>query len=177
MTYLNALELLRRHTSLPFGWAEVVVGYDFGILSIREIQDWIRTTAPLGPEAERVIDLEGPELLRFEETLWAACAEATGLRVPRPGHQRWAIAQDLWRTALLRETLRWPLDDFEFGEAIETIIERVGCPDDMSDLLKTGYAWASKTVTAERSAVEAFVNNLEQRYLPQASDWLSLAAS
>lgn len=177
MIYLNALELLRRHIPLPFGWCEVVVGYDFGILSIREIQDWVCSMTPLGPEGEKVVGLVGPDLLRFEESLWAACVEATGARVPRPGHQRWALAQDLWRTALLKEALGWPLDDLEFGEAIETIINRVGCPEDMLGLLKTGCAWARKTASADRSAVVAFVGDLESRFLPQESDWIALAAS
>jgi hypothetical protein len=171
MIYLNALELLRRHTSLPFSWCEVVVGYDFGILSAREIQDWIRSTAPLGEEAEKVVGLEGSDLLRFEASLWAACVEATGVRVPRPGHLRWALAQDLWRTALLKETLTWQLSDQEFGEAIETIINRVGCPDDM---FGSGCAWAKRSVSSDRAAVEAFVRNLENK---QEGRWISLAAS
>jgi hypothetical protein len=174
MIYLNALELLRRHTSLPFSWCEVVVGYDFGILSAREIQDWIRSTAPLGEEAEKVVSLEGSDLLRFEASLWAACVEATGARVSRPGHQRWAHAQDLWRTALLKETLTWQLDDQEFGEAVETIINRVGCPDDMLGLVKSGCAWAKRAASSDRAAVEAFVRNLEDK---QEGQWISLAAS
>lgn len=177
MIHLNALELLRRHTSLSFGWGEVVAGYDFGILSVQEIQDWVRSTAPLGPEAEKVVRLEGPDLLRFEESLWAACIEATGTGVPRPGHERWAIAQDLWRTALLKEALGWPLDDQEFGEAVETIISRVGCPEDMLGLVKTGCAWAREAVSADRAAVEAFVRRLEIRFLPAENMWAALAAS
>ena len=177
MIYLNALELLRRHTSIPFGWCEVVVGYDFGILSIREIQDWIRTLAPLGPEATRVASLDGPELLRFEGDLWAACIEATGTRVPRPGHIRWALAQDLWRTALLKEALAWPLDPTDFAETIETIIERVGSPDDMLGLVQGGSSWARKAAEADRTTIETFVEKLEQRFLPQGGTWLALAAS
>lgn len=177
MICLKALELLRRHTSLPFGWCEVVVGYDFGILSSREIQDWVRSTTPLEPEAEKLAGLKGADLVCFEASLWAACVEATGTRVPRPGHQRWALAQDLWRTALLKEALAWPLDDLEFGEAIETIIDRVGCPDDMLGLLKRGYAWEKKPVSADRAAVAAFARNLETRFLAQGSAWIALAAS
>jgi hypothetical protein len=173
----NALELLRRHTPLPFGWCEVVVGYDFGILSIREIQDWVRTTAPRGPEAEHLLDLAGDELLRFEASLWATCLEATGTRPPRPGHRRWALAQDLWRTALLREALAWPLDEAAFGEAIATIIDRVGCPDDMHGLVRQGPVWTKRAASADRVAVEAFVARLEQGFLPREHAWLTLAAS
>lgn len=177
MICLNALELMRRHTSPPFGWCEVVVGYDFGILSIREIQDWIRSMTPVKPDAERAASLEGPGLLHFEASLWAACAEATGARVPRPGHERWALAQDLWRLALLKETLSRPLDDLAFGEAIETIIERVGCPEDMIGLLNAGYTWTRKAAIADRSAVEAFVRNLEKKCRLREGEWCTLAAS
>ena len=177
MIYLNALELLRRHTPLPFGWCEVVVGYDFGILSVREIQNWIHAIPGHGAEAAKAASLEGPDLLRFEETLWAACTEATGKRVPRPGHQRWAVAQDLWRLALLKEILCWPLDELEFGEAIETIITRVGCPEDMLGLIRTGCAWTKEAVAADRPAVAAFVRGLERRFLPEECKWMALAAS
>ncbi len=170
MIFLNALELLRRHASLHFGWYEVVVGYDFGILSTREIQDWVRSTALLGPEGEKLAGLEGADLICFEASLWAACVEATGTRVPRPGHQRWALAQDLWRTSLLKEALAWPLDDLEFGEAIES-------PDDMLGLLKRGYAWAKQPALADRAVVAAFVRNLETLFLAQKRAWIALAAS
>ena len=177
MIHLSALELLRQHAPLPFGWDEVVVGYDFGILSIREIQDWLRTVGPLGLEGQRTANLEGPELLSFEASLWAACSEALGIREPRPGLTRWARAQDLWRTALLKEALAWPLESADFAEAIETIRDRVGCPEDMHGLVKTGCAWAGTVASVERSAVVTFVEKLEHRLLPQDGDWLSLAAS
>jgi hypothetical protein len=177
MIYLNALELLRRHTSLPFGWCEVVVGYDFGILSIREIQDWIRSLALLGPEAEKVVSLAGTELLGFEASLWAAFVEATGTRVPRPGHQRWAFAQDLWRMALLKEVLAWPTDLLELGEAVDSIITRVGSPEDMLGLVKLGSPWAKQAAEADREAVEAFVRKLEGQFPAVEEEWFALAAS
>jgi hypothetical protein len=177
MIYLNALELLRRHTSVPFGWCEVVVGYDFGILSIREIQDWVRTLTPLGPEMAEVASLEGPALLRFEESLWAACIEATGVRVPRPGHQRWAWAQDLWRTALLKETLAWSLEPTDFAEAIEAIIDQVGSPDDMLSLLRTHRCGPQRSLSADRAAVESFVLGRESYLQPRGPRWVGLAAS
>ena len=65
MTCSSPLDLLRRHAPLPFGWAEVVAGYDFGILAPPEIQAWVRSAARLGPETERLAALEGAALLRF----------------------------------------------------------------------------------------------------------------
>jgi hypothetical protein len=177
MIYLNALELLRRHIPLPFGWSEVVVGYDFGILSIREIQDWVRSASTRGPEADRLAELDGEQLAHFEATLWAACREETGCRVPRPGHLRWARAQDLWRSAMLREVLGAPLAADDFAEAVETIIDRVGCPDDMSDLLKYGFARTCRTLSADRARVDRFVRDLEERLFPSGDDWPTLVAS
>lgn len=168
MIYLNALDLLRRHVPRPFGWCEVVVGYDFGILTVREIQEWVRTMAARGPEAERLANLEGQNLLRFEETLWAACGEGTGRKAPRPGHQRWALAQDLWRIALLQETLDAPLDAEDFSGTVETIIDRVGCPEDMLGLLTRGF---TRALTADRGRVDAFVRNLQAKLFPDGDDW------
>jgi hypothetical protein len=176
MIYLNTLELLRRHAALPFSWTEVVVGYDFGLLSIHDIQDWVRLQPCSGPAAERLINLEGQDLLRFEETLWAACVEATGRKVPRPGHERWFLAQDLWRTSLLKEALAVYPDAADFAEAVEGIIDRVGCPEDMLGLLSRTYAWARQIVTANREEVMAFVGKLEAKLLPE-DDRIALAAS
>ncbi|HWQ07886.1 MAG TPA: hypothetical protein VN436_02220 [Holophaga sp.] len=177
MTHLDALDLLRCHAPISFGWAEVVVGHDFGLLSLAEIQAWVRSQPPLGPEARKLAALSGQELLRFEETLWAACVEATGTRLPRPGHRRWALAQDLWRTALLKEALLEPLDEAGFGEAVETIVDRVGCPEDMHGLLHRGQAWARTRARADRLAVMTFVAKLERSLLDQETGWRALAAS
>jgi len=174
MIYFNALQLLRRHLPLPFGWSEVVVGHDFGILSIREIQDWVRTLPTRGREAERLAFLEAPEFLRFEETLWTACREASGGRVPRPGHRHWAMAQDHWRMALLKEILAAPLDAGGFANAVEAAIDRVGSPEDMLPLVQRSFHRTGWTVSADRAKVEAFVRDLEARLAPA---WPALAAS
>lgn len=177
MTHQDTLDLLRRYAPCPFGWVEVVVGYDFGLLSPTEIQAWASSQAPFGPEALKLAALSGGGLLRFEETLWAACVEAIGARLPRPGHRRWALAQDLWRTALLKDALVKPMDEAGFGEAIETIVDRVGCPEDMHGLLRRGHRWARTTARADRPAVIAFAAKLERGLQEQATGWLALAAS
>ncbi len=177
MIYLNTMELLRRHTSLPCGWNEVVVGYDFGILSVREIQDWIHAESSWGPAAEEAAKLEGQDLLRFESCLWAAYAEAMETGVPRPGHLQWTLAQDLWRITLLKEVLDWSLSEGEFGEAIETIFNRMGCPEDMLGFLKLSRGWAGRPASADHPAVAAFIHDLENRCLLQSNCWITLAAS
>jgi len=173
----NALQLFRHHAPLAFGWCEVVVGYDFGILTIREIQEWVRSMTCQGREAERLAGLDGPFLLRFEETLWAACREGTGKQVPRPGHQQWALAQDLWRTILLKEALQAPLSTEAFAEAVETIFDHVGCPEDMLGLLSYGSGRSSGVISADRAKVEAFVHDLEARLFPDGYGWSSRAVS
>ncbi len=176
MIYLNTLEILRRRAALPFGWTEVVVGHDFGLLSIRDIQDWACTQPCSGPAFERLVSLAGQDLLRFEETLWAACAEATGRKVARPGHERWFLAQDLWRTSLLKEALAVYPDASDFAEAVDGIIDHVGCPEDMLGLLSRSYAWARQVISANREEVVAFVGRLEAKLLPE-DDRIALAAS
>ena len=177
MILLDARALFRHHAPLPFGWCEVVVGYDFGLLTIDEIQDWVRSVTFQGREAERLAELDGPDLLRFEETLWAACREGTGQRVPRPGHQRWALAQDLWRTVLLKTALQAHLSAEAFAEAIEAIFDHVGCPEDMFGLLSYGSGRSRGVISADRAKVEAFVRNLEARLAPDGYDWSSRAVS
>ena len=179
MMNLDALDLLEleRHAPVTLAWVDVVVGYDFGILSPRQIQAWAGTRSPLGLAADKLVALAGEGLLRFEETLWAACVEATGMRLPRPGHRRWALAQDLWRAVLLKEALAGSLDEAGFGVAVEAIIDRVGCPEDMNGLIQRGHAWARTSTRADRSAVIAFVAELERRFLEQGYGWLASAAS
>jgi hypothetical protein len=174
MSDSNALERPPRHLPWPLGWAEVVVGYDFGILSIQEIQAWAKSLAAPGQAVARLASLQGIGLVRFEEALWAACREGTGCRVPRPGHQRWAVAQDLWRTALLKEVLAAPLSQAAFAEAVEAIVDQVGGPEDMLGLLQRG---SGRPFSADRAQAAAFVRNLEMGFATSQGAWPGRAAS
>ncbi len=174
MICLNALDILRRRAVLPFSWGELVVGHDFGLLSIRDIQAWVRSVPFRGPVSARLAELAGAELLRFEETLWAACAEATGRKAPRPGHERWSLAQDLWRTALLKEALATQPGAEDLAEAVEAVIDHVGSPEDMLGLVKRQ---PTGTRSADRHAIAAFVDRIEAKLLPPEDRWVALAAS
>lgn len=170
MICLNALDILRQRAVLPFGWNELVVGHDFGLLSIRDIQEWVRSMPLRGPVSAHLANLAGAELLRFEETLWAACAEATGRKVPRPGHERWSLAQDLWRTALLKEALAAHPDAEQLAEAVETVIDHVGSPEDMLGLVERS---PSGPRTADRKVIAAFVDRIEAKLLPPEDRWIA----
>ena len=145
------LTLLERQGT-PVGWDELVTGYDFGLLGQVEIQDWILAHGPLGPMA--LAALEAQEL--FEGALWKASLEATG-KVPRPGGHRWAQAQDRWRLALLRDAMEAPLSAEALAVAVETIYEKVGCPEDMLGLWHRPSPWEKRLGAADRKAIEAFL--------------------
>lgn len=146
MCPLTSLDLLRRHVPGPLSWSDIIAGYDFGLADIPSIQDWVQGWQ--SPLCQRLAALEGEALLLFEETLWAACAEATGRSVPRPGHTRWIRSQDRWRIALLKEALALPCD--RFAEEVEQVYEATGCPEDML------FLW--RRTPAE---VQAFLGDLD----------------
>jgi len=158
MTQGSWLALLDRQGGdrAPIGFDEIVVGHDFGLLGCRDIQAWVRDQAFQGPLCAELVALEGDRTLRFEEVLWAACGEATG-KVPRPGGKRWAQAQDRWRVALLRDIMAAPLTAEALAVAVESIYERVGCPEDMLGLWKRPSPWERKPGVADRKAIDAFL--------------------
>jgi hypothetical protein len=160
MTQGRWLALLERQVQEGIGWDEVVVGHDFGLLGVAEIQEWLRSRTPEGPLVADLAAMEAPRTLRFEEALWAACAEATG-KVPRPGGRRWAHAQDLWRTALLNDVLQAPLTPEALAVAVESVYECVGCPEDMLGLWMRPSPWEKRAGTADRDAVVAFLKKRE----------------
>lgn len=156
------LSILERQTpGRAIGWSDVVVGHDFGFLSAPEIQAWAREQRFEGEAMARLAALEGEELSRFEETLWAACAEAEG-KVPRPGGTRWAAAQDRWRLALLKDILATDLTPQALAVAVEMLYERVGCPEDMLGLLTPSRAWAKEAAVVDPAAVAAFLSRRER---------------
>ena len=150
------LGLLQRQTpdGSAIGWDEIVVGHDFGLLDADEIQAWILGTGTQGPACAELAGAASRD--RFEERLWAACAEVTG-KAPRPGGRRWAKAQDRWRVALLKDILEAPLSAEALAVAVEAVYERVGCPEDMLDLWKRPDRWERRPATADRSVVAAFL--------------------
>jgi len=158
MTYGIWLALLDRQVGAdaPIGWDDLVVGHDFGFLGTGEIQAWIRDEPLEGPLCRELAALAGDGLLRFEEALWAACGEATG-KVPRPGGRRWAQAQDRWRVALLKDLMEAPLSAEALAVAVESVYERVGCPEDMLDLWTRTCPWENKRAVADRQKVLAFL--------------------
>ena len=145
----------------PGGFDEIVVGHDFGLLGHGEIQGWIRAQAFPGPRCGELACLEGEGLLRFEEVLWAACGEVTG-KVPRPGGKRWARAQDRWRVALLKDILEAPLTAEALAVAVESIYERVGCPEDMLGLWRRPSPWERKAGVADRNAITDFLRKKDE---------------
>ena len=148
------LAVLDRQGGAPIGWDELVVGYDFGLLAPAEILGWVREQAFEGPLCGELAALENS--LRFEEALWAACGEATG-KVPRPGGKRWAAAQDRWRVALLKDVMDAPLTVEALAVAVESIYEKVGCPEDMLGLWHRPSPWEKRLGAADRKAIEAFL--------------------
>jgi hypothetical protein len=143
-------------TGEPIGWAEVVAGYDFSLLGIDEVRSWVRAQGFAGDSCLRLLALEGAELLDFEERMWEACGECLG-RVPRPGELVWAHAQDRWRRALLREALEADLTEPALAQAIESIYECVGCPDDMLGLWGRRSPWQGRSEQVHFEALSAFL--------------------
>jgi hypothetical protein len=163
MAYGTWLGLLARQSPdrAAIGWDEIVVGHDFGLLDQAEIQAWAREREDPGPCCLGLAALDGERLARFEETLWAACVEATG-QVPRPGGRRWARAQDRWRAALLQDALASPLSPEALAVAVESIYERVGCPEDMLGLWQRHSPWQRRQGGADRDAVARFLRRCEE---------------
>jgi len=137
-------------------WEDVITGYDFDILLPAEIQAWVRRCGSPGPLSHRLTQLSGEALLQFEESLWAACVEATGT-LPRPGTQKWATAQDRWRRILLRDALRSDPNPEALAVAVEAIYERVGCPEDMLGLWHHASPWEHAPAVAFRQDIEEFL--------------------
>jgi hypothetical protein len=162
MTTGTWISLLERQsgTCEAIGWDEIVVGYDFGLLGPGEIRAWLLERGCQEPACLALGTLDGPDLLRFEETLWAACAESTG-KVPRPGGKRWARAQDRWRVALLKDALDSALSPEALAIVVESIYERVGCPEDMLGLWQHHSPWQKRQGTADRTAIARFLRRCE----------------
>jgi hypothetical protein len=164
MTQGTWISLLARQSTTPIGWDEVVVGHDFGLLLPEEIQRWALEQGFQGPGCQELAALDGERLSRFEESLWAACAECTG-KVPRPGGNRWAKAQDRWRVALLRDALEAPLSPEALAIVVESIYERVGCPEDMLGLWQRHSPWQQRQGSADRSAIARFLRRCEDEFV------------
>lgn len=160
----NWMALLQRQSKAwePVTWNEVVVGYDFGFLAPAEIQRWVRCHGFRGEACRRLADAADPEALRdFEPMLWEACREATG-RLPRPGGERWARAQDRWRVALIRDALDADLSAEALAVVIETIWERVGCPEDMVGLWHRPSRWEQGPASVDYQALQRFLDGREE---------------
>ena len=160
------LPLLVRQSApgvLP-SWDDLVVGYDFGLLTDTDIQGWLRTRPCTGPACQALVELAGEGLACFERALWEAATEATG-KVPRPGGQRWARSQDRWRVALLKDAMASPVGAEALAVLVEAIYEKVGCPEDMLGL------WGrptGKQGSADRDKVADFIRRTEQDGVPAA---------
>ncbi|MBK8725304.1 MAG: hypothetical protein IPL96_04410 [Holophagaceae bacterium] len=164
MMSANWLALLQRQSAPwePVTWNEVVVGYDFGLVAFAEIRRWIRSHGFRGEACRRLAEHEGEAPMKdFEATLWEACREATG-RLPRPGGERWARAQDRWRLALVREALDAELRPEALAVVLESIWERVGCPEDMVGLWTRPAPWATGPVTVDYGALWRFLRRREE---------------
>jgi len=167
MTQGSWLALLDRQMGRggPISFDDIVVGHDFGLLGCGEIQGWLRAQGFEGPLCAHLAALDGERTLRFEEVLWAACGEVTG-KVPRPGGQRWARSQDRWRVALLKDILQAPLSMEALAVAVESIYERVGCPEDMLGLWKRPSPWEKKTGVANPEAILDFLKQKDGGGVP-----------
>lgn len=147
----------------PIGWDEIIVGYDFSLLAPREIQDWARDLAGQSPLCQALVALDGKGLEGFEAALWEACAQCTG-KVPRPGCLRWIRAQDRWRVAMLREAMALPLSPEALGQAVESIYDQVGCPEDMLVLWHYASPWQHGQAVADRAAILRFLAHWDDGY-------------
>jgi hypothetical protein len=139
----------------------VVVGYDFGFLSPAEIQRWARCHGFLGEACRRMVEAAGEAPEDFEPMLWEACREATG-RLPRPGGERWARAQDRWRLALVRDALDAGLSSEALAVVLESIWERVGCPEDMVGLWHRPAPWEKGPIAVDYRALQRFLDGREE---------------
>lgn len=159
----NWMVLLQRQsrTNEPITWNELVVGYDFGLLKHGDIQSWVQSHGFHGQACERLVRLEGQALDRFEETLWEACRECTG-KLPRPGGSRWSAAQDRWRLALIRDALQADLTSEALAIILESIWERVGCPEDMVGLWQAGAPWEKRRATVDYEALHDFLRKRQK---------------
>ena len=149
----SPLEAFQTHIG-PLTWDDLVTGYDFGFLTSLEIQI---TATGEGEAIHRLRALEGSALRDFEAHLWAACVEAVG-KTPRPGSSRWALAQDRWREAVLREALATDRTAAQLAHSVECLYEQVGCPEDMLGMLRPSQGWAGIPATVDPAAVQRFLN-------------------
>ena len=140
----------------PITWTEVVAGYDFSMLGPEDIREWVAEQGFAGAACLQLLALQGQALVEFEQRMWEACAECLG-RVPRPGELLWARAQDRWRRALLREALEADLTEPALAQAIESIYETVGCPDDMLALWDRKSPWQGRAERVNFEALCAFL--------------------
>lgn len=164
MMSANWLALLQRQSAAwePVTWNEVVVGYDFGLVDFAGIRRWIRSHGFRGEACRRLAGHDGEAPMEdFEAILWEACREATG-RLPRPGGERWARAQDRWRLALVREALDADLRPEALAVALEGIWERVGCPEDMLGLWSRPLPWAAGPATVDYPALRRFLRRRQE---------------
>ncbi len=159
----NWMALLQRQSQAnePITWNEMVVGYDFGLLKADDIQAWVRSHGFHGEACERLINLDGKGLQRFEETLWDACRECTG-KLPRPGGTRWSSAQDRWRMALIQDALQADLTSEALAIILESIWERVGCPEDMVGLWHSGAPWEKRKAFVDYEALHHFLRKRQK---------------
>ncbi len=159
----NWMALLQRQSRAnePITWNEMVVGYDFGLLSPVDIQAWAVSHGFHGEASERFTRLEGEALDRFEECLWEACRECTG-KLPRPGGTRWSAAQDRWRLALIQDALQAELSSEALAIILESIWERVGCPEDMVGLWRSSAPWEKRRATVDYGALHDFLRKRQK---------------
>nr|WP_320131797.1 hypothetical protein [uncultured Holophaga sp.] len=150
------IRIFTRHLEpgAELSWEDLLVGYDFSLVSPLTLLAWAAEQAGKGP-ALQTFQAMRPDDPGFEAALWEACMETSGT-LPRPGHLRWERAQDRWRLALLREVLDAPLEPRALGAAVEAIYERVGCPEDMLGL------WNAREGEAERPGILRFVARLDE---------------
>lgn len=155
---MTPLDAFQTHLG-PLAWDDLVTGYDFGFLAAADIQ---RVAAGGGSAVQRLRALEGPALATFEAHLWAACAEEVG-KTPRPGSTRWALSQDRWREALLREALAAEGTLSQLASQVERLYEQVGCPEDMLAMLRPSQAWSGTPATVDPAAVQRFLERAQHR--------------
>ncbi len=159
----NWMALLQRQSAAnePITWNEMIVGYDFGLLKQADIQAWVRCHGFHGEACERLVGLQGANLESFEATFWEACRECTG-KLPRPGGTSWSAAQDRWRLALIRDALQADLTSEALAVILESIWERVGCPEDMIGLWHSGAPWEKRKATVDYEALHDFLRKRQK---------------